>query len=146
MVVRYEESVVAPSFHERRYTLVRVFSPVVGLYYVCLRNESARVAPYVSLRGANLAEIVLLLCYKADVRGESLASVVRTGSVYRQLVAVERNKVLVAEVAVVEEYLVVGERYDGISVRLVVFLHFLGGVVTVGDSGVAVQVGFVALA
>ena len=91
-------------------------------------------------------EIVLLLCDKADVRGESLASVVRTGSVYRQLVAVERNKVLVAEVAVVEEYLVVGERYDGISVRLVVFLHFLGGVVTVGDSGVAVQVGFVALA
>ena len=46
----------------------------------------------------------------------------------------------------VEEYLVVGERYDGISVFLVVFLYFLGGVVTVGDSGVAVQVGFVALA
>jgi hypothetical protein len=59
------------------------------------------------------------------------------------LIAVQGNKVLVAEVLVADQHLMVGVANSAVAVALEEGLDLLGGLLAVGNGGVAMEIGFI---
>jgi hypothetical protein len=127
--------------------LGRVFTLEVGKALVefsqmLKRRRSAEKIPLTV--PANLLVNALVLCNQAQMAGAAIA-VGRFAVALRDFdfVALKRQKILIAKVAVVEHKVVVGIRYDRITICLVQILYFLRRASAVRYGCVAMQISLV---
>ena len=87
--------------------------------------------------------IVRILGDEADVANLSVGPIGAALLVYFGLEAVERQKIVAAQFRVGDQHIVIGIRHDRVAVGHIDLLNFLRSALTVGNGGVAVQIGFV---